>query len=858
VPALRWPPRPPRLARWLLAWLLAPADRPYALSDLDEEFEERAARDGAGAARRWYRRQALRSALPAAARRWRRHRRATPASTVCRSLAADLRQATRRLRADLRVAVTVVAMLAAASGAAIAAFSVMDSFVEHQAPFPGADRMFKLRGALGAEVIAAMREHPAFERVEGTAGRFPDVETSAGPLRVVAAAVTPGLFDMLGAAPLHGRLFLDDEGTTGRTDRVVLSYDLWRSSFGGDRTIVGKAITLDDAAATVVGVARAGLRYPAWNTQLWMPLDAREAEAGSFQAHVRLAPAVTRNEALDLVSGIRTGLGLQPEDNESRLFASPLVYALPDHQQLGLRALGGGTLLIFLAVCANVGSLLLAQVIARRRELETHLALGASPGRVLRQALVEHGAVAATGLGIGLWVADVLIARASALFEPIAFQTLNPLDLDGRAMAVAGVLGTTAVLCAGVLPAVTALRSTRPLARGSARQTASRAGARGIRVLLVCEIALACTLLLGASVLIRSFVRMTTADRGFRSDDLGTAAFLIPPRARVEKAQWAAYAQAAKELMASLPGVRDLVVSDLSLPGPSAPGPAAFEADRPDAPTLDLRVRSYAVEPGFFDLHEIPILSGRTFERGDAESDVVIGSALAARLWPDENPVGRTFRRRDRPFRVVGLAGEVTYPTIEQDRDGPEFYRRFTSSDFFSVTYRCDGPCPSADMVDAREAGLPPGLRLSEVSVLDDVYGAALDQPRRAAVLALAFSAVGLLTAAAGLFSVLTYAVSRRRREFGIRAAIGASPAQLRAHVVGEGARVALMGLAVGAAGAWALGRAIAALQYGVTTADPISWIVVLAGTGLTTLAAAWRPAAKAMRADPSRLLRDD
>jgi predicted permease len=756
------------------------------------------------------------------------------------------------------VSVAVVAMLAAATGAAVTSFGIEDSLVERPVPFPGGERIHRTRGAVTPDLLRAIRAHAAFEWAFGVAARLAEIETARGLERVPCARVADGLLHAIGARAQVGRLLSRSDYESGALDRIVLSDAVWRSVFGGDPEIVGTTVHVDGAPFVVVGVAAAGLHYPDWNTQAWLPLDDSLVVGPSLgELHVRLASGVTRQVGRDVFKRLQEDLGLRSADDTSFITFRPLIDALPEHQRLGFRALGAGAALIFIAVCASVASLLLAQLTVRRRDFGTHVALGASPGRIFRQALFEHGSLGVIGVGLGVWVANQALVQARTTLPPSAFSSLNPFDLDARAKMVAALLGVVVVSVAGALPALTSVSATRALT-GRTAARGSSVGSRTTTLLLVAEIGLACSLLLGASVLVRSFVKMAFADRGFSTRGVGTATLTILPRAQLDRGDWATYNQAGREAILSLPAIREAVVSDLSLPGPKAQSAVPYVADIVGAPVLDLKVQWYAVQPDFFAFHKLPILAGRTFEPGDVRTDVIVSTGLAERLWAAQNPVGRIFRTRDRPYRVIGLAGEVRFPTVEPGRDVPEVYWPFSSLDYFSVTYRCDGACPPAETVKALEADLPPGLRINHVTTLDDVYGAALDQPRRAAMLGLSFSAVGLLTAAAGLFSVLSYAVSLRRREFGIRAAIGASPQQLRAQVLGEGARVAIVGLLVGVAGAWVLGRAITALQYGVTTADPLSWIVVLTGIGTMVVAASWRPAGRAMRADPSRLLLDE
>jgi len=310
----------------------------------------------------------------------------------------------------------------------------------------------------------------------------------------------------------------------------------------------------------------------------------------------------------------------------------------------------------------------------------------------------------------------------------------------------------------------------------------------------------------------------------------------------------------------TLPGIARVALSGgLPPDGGSIHFGDGWIADTPGASAISLEVNEYRVSPDFFDLYDIPLLAGRTFHPADDASQVIVGERLAASLWPAESPIGRSFRFDKQPFTVIGLVREINLPSLDARRDRPEFYVPFVAGGgYVYLNLRCADRCPDEAVVRQRILDTVPGATIARLSLLEGQYTEELARPRAAAALSFTFAAIAMTAAAGGLFSVLSYAVGRRRREFGIRASLGATPANIRALVFREGARVAVSGVAIGALAAWTLTRAVSSLAYGVTGSDPATWLIVIALVSITTLVASWRPASVAMKTDPSALLREE
>jgi predicted permease len=793
---------------------------------------------------------------------------------------SDLHHAWRRATGRPGPALLAATMLGLGIALTTAMFTIADALILRPIPFKDPDRLGWIqtwtdrsaRTVATLELYRAWRASGIFDGVEaasalGASSGTAVINAGGAELTRGGARVSSGLFALLGVSPIRGRVFLPDEGRAGTDDRVILSETIWRSTFGANPDLVGQFVQIDDRPHLVVGIMPADFRFPNWDTVVWRPID-------YFAPAPRLAtelPAVYVRWAESMPAAdaeARATQVLHATDGSMarmRVQLNPVVWAgnQGEYHRSAVPMLAGGVALVFLVLCANVSGLLLAQFTTRRREYGVCAALGASRGRLIREAAAESALVGVAGVAIGLGLAWALVALARGyLPESFLLRSLNPLNLDARAVAAASTLGFVATLLSGVLPAWVGTAtgghgSLRILERGG---TETRSARLASRTLLVVEIALACALLSGATILVRSFVNLSDADRGLRTEGMLTGWVEIPSTVFKTADDRRVVAVALQETLRAMPGIQGVA---FSLGVPPGGGGIHFgkdwRSDVPDSPRLYLTLSSYNVGPDFFSLYGIPILRGRIHQPGDDEYSVVIGERLAGIFWPGEDPVGRWFGDERRKYHVIGLAREIHLPTLERPRDLPEMYFAFGSGGGHAmVSIGCAGPCPSLPSVRRRIEGVHAGLRVLRLGVLDDAYNEHLSRPRAAAALGGVFAVVALAAAAGGLLSVLTYAVNRRRREFGIRAAIGASAAQIRRLVLRDGLTVAGIGLALGAGAGWLLDRAMSALHYGVTPNDPVTWAVVVAVAAATTLAASWRPAVQAMRVDPAKLLRED
>lgn len=492
------------------------------------------------------------------------------------SLWQDVRDAARSLARRPGATVTAAAMLGLGIGITTAMFTIVDALILRPVPFHDPDRLAFVymgnerggRTTVAPAVLHAWQESTAFAGAESAAPDIALVDVNGAVVARGIARVTPGLFELLGdVRPLRGRLFDESEVRAGINDRVLLSEDLWRMLYQSDQGIIGRPILIDGERLIVIGVLPADFRFPAWNTVIWRAVDHRALPASAAnelpRAYVRFAPNVPRVDALR----IATDAARAADSRNAGLYprVQPLAgMVLDPYYQRAVPLLAGGVILVFLVLCANVSSLLLARLTARQREFSIRSALGASRGRLIRQAFAESGVLGVLGVIAGVTVAWMLVSL-SRTFLPEAFllRTLNPLNIDARALAVTSVSGVVATLAAGLLPAWIGTRtdSETSLRITEWSGTESR-GARALtRTLLVGEIALACTLLVGATLLVRSFINLVQAERGLDVEGVVVTSLSLAPPAFPDRPARETAARAIEEQVSQLPGVQHVTWS---------------------------------------------------------------------------------------------------------------------------------------------------------------------------------------------------------------------------------------------------------------------------------------------------------
>ena len=788
-------------------------------------------------------------------------------------LSQDARRALRSLFREPEL--NAVVMLALAIGLTTATFTVADGLLFRPVPFDGADRLAHVsmmsntggRTTVSPAVFRAWRESPVFESVESATTGTALIDTATGPVARASARVTPGLFQMLDVTPVLGRLFQPDEGRPGATDRVLLSEDLWRSTFGADRSLVGRRVTVDGESLLVVGIVPADFRFPSWDTVLWRPVRFERGQPDDLTptAYVRSMPDIPDADTLRVATDVAHDA--DPATSELRARSRPLSrLVLNEYYELAVPLLFGGAGLVFLVLCANASGLLIVRLARRRKELAVCAALGASRRRLVGQTLMESAVLGGVGSLVGLGVAWLLVTLARVFLpDALLLRTLNPLNLDTRAFMAASTIGVLATLIASALPAWvgTKLDPAESLKTTGQSSTQSRTARSMTRGLVVAEMVLACALLAGASVLVRSFMNLNREERGLDSRGVVTAWFGLPRAIARDAVAGRALTSVVEAELRTLPGVRQVALSYGLPPNGGGWHSGDWRADIPGAQAVPMEVNSYSVGNDFFDLYRIPLLRGRTFQSSDDASSVIVGERLAASLWPGVDAVGRSFTDdQETRFRVVGVARETHYPSTDLSVNLPEYYQPFHARTGapaqIMVNLRCDPACPDEGLIRQRLVASAPSVEVVQVGPLDAVYLEQLAGPRAAAALAFVFAFVAIVAAAGGLFAILSQAVGARRRELAIRMAVGASSVQIRRLVLRDALLLGGVSLPLGAAGGWVLARGLASLQYGVTLAEPAGWLVVIGVFAATTLLAACIPAHRATGVDPVSALKSE
>ena len=843
------------------------------------------------------------------------------------TLLQDVRSAVRRLAGQRGFTVTALVTLALGIGANTAMFGIVYGLVLRPLPYPDADRLVRVGESLGgrAGIFLSNRSMPLLEDAGAFEGLAVYRESSvewAGPEGVVTlsgAAVSPGMLPLLRATPRLGRLFTEDEAREGADRVVLLSHRAWTNRFSSDPDIVGAPLELDGDPYTVVGVLPEGFYFPNPDGELWTPLVVPPfappaAVAGqprmvmliAFNGLGRLAPGVsaeqaatevrTRLEAGSTSSGLPAGAARAAAAalGRSEVRVVPLLEEMVGAYRPALTALTAATALVLLIACINVAGLLLARGVTRRRGLAVCAALGASRGRLVRQLLTESVMLGAGGGVLGL-AAAALVLRAVPAVVPGDIARLDQVGIDGLSVAFTVGLSIAAGLLFGAAPAFqwSRIDLVRTLNEGSAQAPGGFRLLRSNRAraaLAVAQVALALVLLVGAGLLLRSFVGLVTVDRGYdpanviaariRNPDVTLRPDMAPDAIAGLRTAGRLFGRALVDELARLEALAEVEAAGVSSRFPLASrgnvSLATFhEAGAPvSADPLDLpQAPINFVSPGYFDAMRLRLRSGRVFtslDRAEGPPVLVLSETLAREIFGGEPAVGRRVvpaGAGDEPWEVVGVVADVRYGALTITESQAEAYLplqqieqasmlggMFSSS---SVAVRTAGD-PLAAVPFLREAvtAAGPAASIDEVTTMDARLSAAVEQPRFYAVFVGFFAALALFLAAFGIYALLSYTVSQRRREIGVRMALGARRGDVLALVVRQGAGLVAAGTLVGLVAAAGSARLLESFLFGVAADDRLTFVaapLVLAGVALV---ACWLPGRRAARLNPMDALR--
>ncbi len=817
-----------------------------------------------------------------------------------KDIAADLRYAARTLAANPGFAAAAVLTLALGIGANGAVASVLRALLLRPLPYSQPERLVMVwsRWSEFPKTWVSVEE----ARTWAAAGCFSGLAllhpeqanlTGAGePERVGSARVSANAFEVLGVKPLLGRPFTAAEVGSHPAGVVILSEALWRRRFGGAPGIVGSAIDLDGAPQTVVGVMPAGFELPtdygsSTPAALWLPL--REDLAGAYafrprggdhnyHAIARLLPGTSVAAArarLRALAGGLTAAGTYPRSWHFEPLVVPVAEDVLGSLRGALLALGGAVGFVLLIACANVANLLLARGLGRRKELAVRMALGAGRGRLLRQLLAESCTLAALGGAAGLLLAWLGVRLILSL-GPLEIPRLAEIGMDGGVAAFVALLALATALIFGLAPALQLSGSDLQASLREGGRGAAGPGAGGGRLqglMVVAEVALAVVLVMGASLMIRTFWSLSRVDPGFRPARVLTLG-ISPPRARYPRAE--PLVRLYDEILAEVrqvPGVRS-AGAVRALPLASELGDWGLKVEGYAPPPGENVAADWQIAtPGYFETLGIPLRAGRTFtaaDRRDSQPVIIISEALARRFWPGKDPLGRRIQvggTTPRFSTVVGVVGDVRHNGLTAQVKGAWYLPRaqFDQSTgslipgmTLVVAASAGNPADLAGPVRAAIHAVDPRLPVSEVRTLADVVGRAAGKQRFTMFFLLLCSGLALTLAAVGVYGVARFRVGARTREIGLRMALGAQAGQVLRLVVAQGMALLAAGLAAGLLASLVVTRSLGGLLYGVEAMDPPAMLATALVLALVALAANWLPARRAARVDPLVVLRGE
>jgi predicted permease len=799
-------------------------------------------------------------------------------------LLQDIRYAVRSLLRQPAFAATAILTLALGIGATTAIFSAVDAIVLRPLPFPRADRImvvgnYLTRTGSRSTTVSAPDFHDwesqnrTFSSMAYYIGSEISVTVNGTADYASVYRVTPGFFDVLGAHAQIGRLLTRNEQQPGGPSAVVITDAFWRRQFSGDRSAVGSTIKFNDTIFTIAGVLDRATRFPP-RADIYMPAwrwpETTSRSAHNYSVIARLADGVTVNQASADMTGIAERLAsVYPNTNGNKLtFVTPLLDQMVGATKQTLYVLFGAVGLVLLIACANVANLLLARSTVREREMVVRAAVGASRGRLVRQLLTESAVLGLVAGALGAW-----IARLGMLaFVRVAPQNLPRLDevtVDATALAFAIAVALLASFLFGLAPAVHAsqVQLVDGLRQGGKGSSIGARGGLARSVFVVAEIALAVVLVAGAGLLARSLARLMAVDLGFAPERMLVLQTNVP----VSESQDAAratefYRELLTELRATpgvtaIAGVRGLPTAPRSNGGywiEGGPGP--------DQTGIRSKQAIFTVvTPGYFQAMQIPIKVGRDLtqsDRRDAPFVAVVNESLAKEAFPGENPIGRRIQcGLDSPnfMTIVGVVGDVRTkgPALPP---GAEIYMPFEQHPAFAtalnlvVRTAAEDPLALTDTLRRKITERNPEVPVKATTMTSTLETAST--PRFQTFLLLTFAAVALLLAMAGVYGVMAYTVNQRIPELGVRIALGATPETILGLVLGQGARLAALGLAAGIGLALLAGRALQGMLFGVAPHDPVILVAVSLVVAVATALACYIPGRRAVRVDPMVALR--
>jgi putative ABC transport system permease protein len=798
------------------------------------------------------------------------------------SLLRDVKFSVRSLLKRPALTIITILTLALGIGANTAIFSVVNAVLWRPLPYNDPARLLMVwenhqaRGGPEREWLSPSdfedwrAQNRVFTHLSAMNDWGPTLTGLDEPEPLVGAAVSHDIFALLGREPSMGRSFLPEEDQPGAANVVVLSNELWQRRFASDRGIIGKSISLNEDRYTVVGVMPAGFKFPVIaNTELWRPLRPTinaSCQRGCLvlRAIARLKPDTSLEKARVEMSTIAHRLeGEYPESN-SKVGATlvPLHEQLVGNMRRPLMVLLGAVGFVLLIACANVANLTLARAASREREIAIRSALGARRGRVIRQLLTESGLLALVGGALGLLLAAWLIRLFAGLAPPGALG-FDEIGLDRVVLAFTFGIAMLTGLTFGLVPA---LHASKPDLNNSLKEgkggTGGVDGGRLRGTLVIAEIALALMLLIGGGLLLKSFLLLQRVDPGFNPDHVLTVRLFLNKTQYPESGQIRSFYTQLLDRLKALPDAQSVAaISTLPLSGNNSDTDFMIEG-RPQPPANQGPVAWFSsVSTDYFRTMDLRLVKGRVFNDRDNEKSplvVIISETMARRYWPDDEPIGKRIGRPDRWREIVGVVKDVKHFGLDTATPPSMYFPvdQVPARGMTLVLRTAAEPISIAPALRTEIWSIDKNLAIAQVKTMSDLVASSTTQQRFILLLLGCFAALALVLAAIGTYGVMSYAVTQRTHEIGIRLALGARNVNVLWLVIKSGMRLAIIGAVIGLAGAFGLTRLMSSLLFNVTPTDSATFLGVSLGLFAVALAACYLPARRATKVDPMEALR--
>jgi len=811
---------------------------------------------------------------------------------MMQTLFQDIRFGARVLLSSPGMTLAVILALALGIGANTAMFSVVDALILHPLRYQNPSELVvvwdrdpqgQLRGSSSGNFLD-WRKAKSFSALAGWAGSTYTLTGLDRPVQIYGARVTAEFFQTLGVKPVLGRTFLRGEdgldGGAAAGKVAVISYDTWQNTLSGDPNVLGRTIRLNQTPYAIIGVMGPDFQFLSRRHQVWVP-----AVIDPANRDYRYITVVARlNTSLDSAAAEMTALGRSLAETYPKNNAGWTIQVQDFQEYLVNGKLRSRLLLLFAAVgavlllaCTNVGSLLLARSAARGREIAVRVSMGASPGRVVRQLLTESVMLALMGAALGLGLAALLIDLAPGFVPVDSIPTTAPIQLNLRVLLfTVGIAVLTGVLF-GLAPALSLARyDIRHMLNDASRgSTGGRSRQRFRQAMVVIEVAVALMLLAGAALMAESLRRMTQIDLGFDIDRILTLRVFLPV-ARYNAIQAYQFQTRAREKIAALPGVESvgmgsnlpLAQSGMYVPFDLDTAPPRDQSERPD-------VNYVTISPGYLHTLGIPLKRGRDFteyDKSGAPAVVLVNEAFAALHFPNEDPVGRLLLLNPPVLgrngfadslraQIVGVTGNVKLSDLSAPPE-PILYMPLAQNVWSTVTYltvRTRSKAASlAPAIRGEIADLDKELPIDQTGSMEQIFSDQFAEPRFQSELMLTFAALALILAVVGIYGVTSYAVTQRRRELGVRIALGAQPGDVLRETLGEGLKLSILGIVLGLTGAYTASSLLRSVLVDVSAVDPLSLLGAAGLLAAVALIACYIPARRATRIDPASALRQE